>query len=626
VLFAHPNCLIAAQLDHTPNDEYFGHQFPLDNAHQEINDREHHMGTWDADVDAPEAWDITQGSSDVVIAVIDEGVDVTHPDLDANIWENPGEVGGTTGVDDDNNGYVDDVRGWDFVGNDNDPTPNEDNYHGDAAAGVAAAEQDNGEGVSGVAPHCKIMPLRMGFFGSSSTWADFAHAIEYAWKNGADVISNSWGFGFTEADSNFAPAIKQAIINATTLGRGGLGCVVCCSAGNSAQHSAVPSLPGFVHFPANVHVPGVLTVGASDRDDRQADYSPTSGLIDIVAPSQRAVPYAIYGEKAEVWSTDIPGEHGQNSNNDEFPGEELPSSGTNYLAYTGRFGGTSAACPLVAGIAALVLSEEPGLTQLQVFDRLTTSADKVGGYTYTGQDPAHGHSSALGYGRVNAFKALHKVWVITPDGGRTVVPLGQTFTVQWGTNDPLLNKAEIRLSSDGGQTFPVALASGINNTGQFTLTSPITTIGSTYLIRVECYEFGNPSNYARDISDGDFSVWGVWENSVACNAGFSCNSPTLTLWMSWDTSVGTDGLDEVDVYKPGDIPGVDTPSTVTLLPTEITEHHAVTWHGACQTGWWLYVVKSTMAGSGVATSSLNYVYIGECLSCPPPCNPPCEFE
>lgn len=167
---------------------------------------------------------------------------------------------------------------------------------------------------------------------------------------------------------------------------------------------------GYVSFPANVNVPGVLTVGASDRDDQQAIYSPTSDpdsnqnqIIDVVAPSHRAYPNQITTETFEVWSIDMPG---QDFGYNEWPstgihppstGEALPDTGTNHFAYTGRFGGTSAACPQVAGLAALILSINPDLTQQEVFDMITSNADEVGGYTYTG-----GRSNELDFGRINA--------------------------------------------------------------------------------------------------------------------------------------------------------------------------------------------------------------------------------
>lgn len=385
VKFAHPNFISRTYMhSHIPNDPFFPKQFYLHNTGQTINDG--HSGTYDADIDAPEAWDITKGSSAIKIAVIDEGVERHNNDLPAS--------------------RLVVLSGSNFAsGSPNDPEAVGDGAHGTCCAGIIAAEQDNSEGVTGIAPLCKIMPVRIPF--GSGYEATYADAINFAWTSGADVLSNSWGY-HSNVD---IPVITAAIQNAITLGRGGLGSVVVWSAGNTANHAAGNN--GYVSYPGCVAVANVLTVGASDRYDRQANYSPTGAGIDIVAPSHRAYSFQITGESYEVWSTDIVGTAGYNpakqTDGGLLPpvGEVLPSSGTNYLDYTGRMGGTSAACPEVAGVAALMLSVNPTLTPAQVFDCITHSADKVGGYTYTS-----GRCNEMGFGRLNAFNSLSvQLWM-----------------------------------------------------------------------------------------------------------------------------------------------------------------------------------------------------------------------
>jgi subtilisin family serine protease len=358
-------------------------QFYLHNTGQTFNG---HSGYAGADIDAPEAWDITKGNSDVIIAVLDEGVTSNHPDL-----PNTRQVR---------------LPGSNFATGGNDPSPSGDSNHGNSCAGIIAASHGN-EGVAGIAPNCKIMPVRIPFgYVEVSVYAD---AITFAKDNGADVLSNSWGFGTTNPNAH--PVIVDAVSDATINGRDGKGCVVVFAAGNN----------GYVAFPSNVEVDGVLTVGASDRYDARANYSPISStgswanqIVGIVAPSHRAYSCDIPTETFEVWTIDIPNNPGYNPVKDDdcgtlpVTGSTLPSSGTNYLAYTGYFGGTSAACPQVSGVAALILSVNPSLTQLQVANIIESTARKAGGYTYaetTGISNGTWNSQ-MGHGVLNACAAV----------------------------------------------------------------------------------------------------------------------------------------------------------------------------------------------------------------------------
>jgi subtilisin family serine protease len=418
VKFSKPNFLSNFEpFQVMPNDTYFNMQITCHNTGQVFTDG--HSGTNDADIDAPAAWALTTGSNDIIVAVIDEGVTSDHPDL-----PNTRQLR---------------LAGSDFVDGDANPSPTGNNNHGNACAGVIAATMNNNQGIAGIAPNCRIMPIRISY--DSSSVADFALAIRFAANNGAHVISNSWGLRDPDPLSsppyspNLYPEVVTAIQYAVSSGRNGNGCVVAFAAGNTANNAAGNN--GYISFPANVTISGVITVGASDRNDNQANYSPTSNpshsynqIIDIVAPSHRAYPNQIAGETYEMWSIDIPNNAGYNP----WPGivippttgEILPNTGTNNLAYTARFGGTSHACPVVAGVAALMLSINPNLTQQQVFDILTTNADQVGGYTYT-----NGRSNELGSGRLNACRAVSQVLptVATLSGPSVVCSSGATFTV-----------------------------------------------------------------------------------------------------------------------------------------------------------------------------------------------------
>lgn len=191
VEYAEPNYIL--QPSRVPNDTYYSSRlWGLNNTGQTIGGQ---AGTPDDDIGAPEAWDTTTGKADTVVAVIDEGVDINHPDLKDNIWTNPGEIPGNN-VDDDNNGYVDDVHGWDFVNNDAsvyDPNPvtGQGDEHGTHVSGTIAAEGNNGLGVTGVNWQASIMPLK--FLGpNGGSTLDAVKASDYVFNKGVKISSNSW--------------------------------------------------------------------------------------------------------------------------------------------------------------------------------------------------------------------------------------------------------------------------------------------------------------------------------------------------------------------------------------------------------------------------------------------------
>ncbi|TKJ37552.1 hypothetical protein CEE37_13630 [candidate division LCP-89 bacterium B3_LCP] len=288
------------------------------------------------------AWDLTHGLSSVVVAIVDNGTDWTHPDMAANIWTNSGEIGGN-GIDDDGNGYIDDTRGWDFQDEDNNPMPEDPgggpDYHGTHTAGLVSAVMNNGRGVVGMAPSCSLMPIRAGF-GSYISTSGGLEGILYAANNGADVISLSWG----GSGSN---SYEQDIINEALV----LGLVVVAAAGNEGVSSA--------HYPAAYD--GVLAVAATDPSDHIWSSSNYGSWISVCAPG------------VSILSL-IPDGYGLAS-------------------------GTSMATPLTAGVAALVKSHHPTWTGDQIYSQIMYTADDI-----TAKNPLF--AGMLGTGRVNAFRAV----------------------------------------------------------------------------------------------------------------------------------------------------------------------------------------------------------------------------
>lgn len=230
-----PNFIREYRKSAIPSDPRFGEQWHLNNTGQ-------NGGTPTADADAVAAWNVEAGRPGIVIAIVDDGVERSHEDLAANLFTNPGEIT-ANGIDDDRNGFVDDVHGWDFSNNDNDAGPmTADDNHGTAVAGVAAARGNNNLGVSGACQQCRILPVKIfspAYAGDSAV----ATALRYA-ASFADVVNNSWGGGPP------AGVLESAIQAATTTGRGGKGSAMVFATGNDASASRAISVTG---FPAGTH-------------------------------------------------------------------------------------------------------------------------------------------------------------------------------------------------------------------------------------------------------------------------------------------------------------------------------------------------------------------------------------
>jgi subtilisin family serine protease len=315
-----------------PIDPWFSKQWYLNNTGS--------VGVADADIDAPEAWDVQKGSTTKIIAIIDEGVDTGHEDLMDKI-----------------------VTPYDAIDGDNNQEPNSGDGHGTACAGIAAAMTSNSKGISGIGWKVKIMPVRIAYgvgAGWFTTAAIIADGIETAVDRGAHVLSNSWGGGLA------SDTINEAIDYAIAHNR-----VVVFAAGNDS---------GPVLYPANLSLNRVvIAVSATNEWDKLKTTTSADGEnwwgscfgpeVNVSAPG------------VHMWTTDISGSGGYNISGD----------------YIDNFNGTSSATPLVAGTAALLLSQNPGWTPNQVRNQLQDTADDLG---------PSGFDNKFGHGRINACKAL----------------------------------------------------------------------------------------------------------------------------------------------------------------------------------------------------------------------------
>jgi subtilisin family serine protease len=311
-----------------------------------------------------EAWSVTKGRPDMIVAVIDTGVDYTHEDLVDGLWRNPGETGmdasgkdkSSNAIDDDKNGFVDDVIGWDFADNDNKPydlagqlmdvvLKGENPGHGTHCAGNVGARADNGKGIAGVAPGVKIMVMRFITKTGQGTTADAIKSIKYAVDNGAKVLSNSWGSEGDDGDSD-SQALKDAITYAKDHN-----VLFVAAAGNGHQGKGYDNdsdpKPG---VPASYAIDNIVSVAAIDEKGALGSFSNWGArTVHLAAPG------------VKVFSTTV-----GNTYNDTIL--NLPQ-----LGLVATWDGTSMATPHVAGAAALYWSKHPEMNYSQVKQALLSS-------------------------------------------------------------------------------------------------------------------------------------------------------------------------------------------------------------------------------------------------------------
>lgn len=305
-----------------PNDPMLGQLWGINNVGQK--DKDNSVGVQGIDVGAIQAWDIETGSANTIVAVIDTGVDYTNADLAQNMWTNDLELNGTKGVDDDKNGVVDDIYGYNAVKDSGDPK--DDHGHGSHCSGTIGAKGNDGKGIVGVAWDTRIMAVKFLDENGSGTLENAIKAIDYASKMGAKILSNSWGGG------GESQTLKEAIERSHQAGA-----LFVAAAGNESNNNDKNPT-----FPASYQVPNVLAVAAIDNKGQIASFS----------------------------------NYGKSSVQVGAPGVNILSTTTaGYEAWSG----TSMATPHVSGIAALVASHESGLTGVELKNRIVTTARPIAG-------------------------------------------------------------------------------------------------------------------------------------------------------------------------------------------------------------------------------------------------------
>ncbi len=467
VQYAEPDVLVFASAT-IPNDPAFQQLWGL---HQNK----------DRDIDAPEAWDLGQGSSNIVVAVIDTGIDYNHEDLSDNMWRNPGEIA-DNGLDDDENGFRDDVYGWDFFNEDSDPF--DDSSHGTHCAGILGAVGNNGIGVVGVNWRVKLMAVKTMNQGGSGYLSDAVDAIYYATAQGVRLTSNSWGY------YGFLQSMKDAIDNAGTSN-----ILFVAAAGNEQNDNDTNPC-----YPSSYDSDNIISVTATDADDDLAwfsNYGKTS--VDLGAPG------------IHIFST-------------------VPMAQGRYAS----FSGTSMATPHVAGVAAQMAAYSPTLTAAQIKQRMLENTDRsstLSGKTVTG-------------GRVNAYKGLSGAVPLEPPAAPSALDAtASSNRVELVWTDHATNETSVVVERRSGSSGFTVLAVLAANTTHHTDTSVMG--GVTTIYRVKTTNAAGSSAYSSEASatvPGDADAWDP-ENDVG--SGAILLSPITTNEASHGphTLSGTDAAD-----------------------------------------------------------------------------------
>jgi subtilisin family serine protease len=375
-------------------------------------------GKVDADIDAPEAWDIRTDASTVVVGVIDTGVDYNHPDLAANMWRNAAEIPGD-GIDNDRNGYIDDVFGINGITNSGNPM--DDHYHGTHVAGTIGAVGGNGIGLVGVAPNVKLMALKFLSSTGSGATSDAIKCINYGRIMGAKVLNNSWGGG------GFSQALYDAILAANNAG-----VLFIAAAGNSNADNDAGA-----YYPANYEVPNVVPVAATDSNDLKSSFS-SYGYARVLLGAPGTGIYSTY-----------------------------PNNTYNTIS------GTSMATPHVSGAFAMLIAHRPDLDTLpKLVHHIAMSTDAVPSMS----------STTFSGGRLNLHRALAgnlRAIAHISANKRTVEP-GGTITFTDSSMGPDITSRTIDFGDGNSNPISGSVQYTYPNAGNYTATLRVVSGGVEY--------------------------------------------------------------------------------------------------------------------------------------------------
>ncbi len=377
--------MAAQELESDPNMEYAEPVY-IRRLLATPNDPKYSQQWFLPQIKAPQAWNVQKGDSSVIIAILDTGVDYDHEDLAGNVWTNEAEVNGSPGVDDDDNGYVDDIHGWDFGDNDADPNDmpsgSPGRGHGTGCAGLACAVTNNGIGVAGVSWNCRFMAIKIDpdddrFISAVPPYQGIIYAVD----NGADVISNSWG-------GDEYSKWEQEVIDYAYY----KGAILVCAACNANSET--------VFYPASYR--HTISIAAVDPNDVKTYYSNYGPWIDLCAPSADGVSWLL---------TTYPDDQYQN------------------------FGGTSGATPVASGVFGLVKSLHPDWSNDLIIRQVLLTADNIDGLNSQ-------YQNKMGHGRVNAYQALTSIPQIEPDARLEIFACTLDDST-YGNNDGAFDPGEI---------------------------------------------------------------------------------------------------------------------------------------------------------------------------------------